>query len=114
MNYRKAKQEDVEQIYELCKKNNLDTPTFGLCFVAEDESKKIVGYCNAVPMNFLDLASDNPLSTIRLIDYTLGALTGMGIKDVMIMTKKENVKKLFNKLNFKQRKTEMEIWSKEL
>jgi N-acetylglutamate synthase-like GNAT family acetyltransferase len=114
MNYRKAKQEDVEQIYELCKRNNLDTPTFGLCFVAEDENKKIVGYCNTVPMNFIDMASDNPLSTIRLLDHTLGALSGMGIVNVLAMTKKENVKKLLEKNSFKKIKTEIEIWTKEL
>lgn len=114
MNYRKAKQEDVEQIYELCKKHDVSRPTFGMCFVAEDENKKIVGYSNTMPVNSVEVVSDNPICSVRLFDHSLGALAGMGMGSVVAVTKRDKAKNLLNRYNFKQIFTEMEIWTKEI
>src|SRR3990167_4575914 len=89
MKYRLGRTDDIPQIEELCKKQNLPTPTLQLCFVADDEGK-IVGFISLSIEAVIDcLISENPVSAVRLMDMMMGACTGH--KRVICQTKRENV-----------------------
>lgn len=111
--YRYAKKGDEEGIKELCDKHQLSFPNLQLCFVAECEGK-IIGLINAMQIPEIGMVCDNMISATRLYDMMLGALSHSGVTLISCVTKRENIKRLVEKLEFKKVEDDIIRYIKEI
>ena len=113
MNYRIANQNDIQQINELCDKNELEHPTLNICMVAEDNGK-IVGYFNAIILPMVDTVCENPVASKTLCDRMNGYLLGRGYSNMIMFTRKESVEKVATKYGFEKIRNDVNVFLKGL
>jgi hypothetical protein len=100
VNYRLAKIEDVPQIDELCKRDNLATPCDGTTYVAEYEGK-IIGFVNFAPVTLINcFVSDSSLAFNILYEKMASVLETLGANRIVMFTKKKDVEELAMKKGF--------------
>lgn len=80
MKYRIGRETDKAAILEYAKLKGIDPPNFAICFMAESDEGKVVGYVNAGLVNLLDsFACDSPVASLYLIAMVEGAIAIQGL-----------------------------------
>lgn len=107
MKIRIATQQDIPNILEYVKKENLDNIDFGLCLIAEEDGK-VVGVINCITKTFIEpMMTDNSFVSRALYERMLGMLMAGGTKIVYAETNKEEVGEMIEHLEYK--KTEQKL-----
>ena len=102
MNIRKVKYpSDIEEIKELCDKHNLSVPDVEYCLVAEDEKGNLIGFANVITIPTVDcFIAESPAVARKLFDTVIGGAINSGSRAVQFYTKREDVAKLYEHMNF--------------
>lgn len=101
MKYRLATVNDVEQIKDLCHAESLAMPLLQTCFVAQEDSGKIVGFINVANFPTIDtMISTNKIAAMRLFDMAMGAVSSSGARYVKCYTLREDVVNVAEKSGF--------------
>lgn len=102
MNIRKLKSpSDVDAVKALCEKNGLLFPDIEYCLIAEDDAGNIQGFANIVTVPTVDcFVVDNPYTARKLFDTVVGGALASNQRAIQFYTKREEVIKLYNHLDF--------------
>ena len=113
MDYRLYKEQDREQVVELCNKHGIDIPTYGYLFVAVDNDK-IVGIAGLKSVALLEpLICESAIASNTLFHMCEALVLTSNNKEVICYTNDSNNSELYHKVGFNTVLTNAYILKKE-